>query len=75
MVKKIDFLPTKVKYNSYSQKIELYYRKKNKIKLFKTSIDYDHYIFVDSNSRQTNSKEYYTILGSNKDVVKSYINR
>ena len=74
MVQKIDFLPTKIKYNSYTQKIELYYRKKNKVKLFKTSIDYDHYIFVDSASRQANSKEYYTILGSNKDVVKSYIN-
>lgn len=73
-MKKINFLPTKVKYNSYTKNIELFYRKKNNNNLFKTKIPYDHYIFVDSSYRTYGEIDTtYTLLGTNNELIKIFI--
>ncbi|MDD3662499.1 MAG: 3'-5' exonuclease, partial [Candidatus Pacebacteria bacterium] len=73
-MKKINFLPTKIKYNSYSKNIEMFYRKKNSNNLFKTKVPYDHYIFVDSSYRTYGEIDTtYTLLGTNNELIKIYI--
>ena len=66
-MKRLNFLPTKIKYNSYNKNIDLYYRLKNSKKLHKTMMPFDHYIFISSTYRRYgDTDEIYKLLTKEK---------
>ncbi|HQQ39690.1 MAG TPA: DNA polymerase domain-containing protein [Bacilli bacterium] len=72
-MKRLNFLPTKIKYNSYNKNVELYYRLKNSKKLHKTVMPFDHYIFISSTYRRYgDTDEIYKLLDTNEELVKLY---
>lgn len=74
-MKKINFLPTKVKYNNYTKSIDMYYRKKDRHKLYFTKVPYEHYIFVDNSFRAQNQNlnEMYQLLGKKDLLLKNFM--
>lgn len=74
-MKKIDFLPTKIKYNSYSKNIELFYRVKNNDNLHKKAIPYDHYIFISPSyhNNKTKNDYIYKHLKTDEDLMVMFI--
>lgn len=74
MGRKINFLPTKVKYNTKDKTISLFYRKKNTKKLFKATIPFDHYIFLsDTYRKYGNTDVIYKHLYTGKPLIKAYL--
>jgi len=73
-MKKINFLPTKFKYNSETKCIEMFYRTKNSHKLNRTEIPFDHYIFISPDYRRYgNVDEMYMLLTTNAPLIKVYM--
>lgn len=75
MVRKISFLPTKVKYNSKNKCIDMYYRTKGANKLNHVSVPFDHYIYMSTKFRKYGINDVvYKHLNTDEDMIKVYIN-
>lgn len=76
-LRKIKFLPTKIKYNNRNKTIEMFYREKGVSKLNKIEIPFDHYIFIEPAYRKygvINSDEEFKLLTTEEDLIKVYLN-
>lgn len=75
-MKKINFLPTKIKYNDRKRQIEMYYRKQNSMKLFKVDIDFDHYIYISPEfSKYGNIEDevIYNLITTEEPLISAYM--
>ena len=73
-MKKINFLPTKFKYNPYSKNIEMFYRTENSHKLNHTNVPFDHYIFISPDYRRYGCvDDTYKLLTTDAPLVQVYM--
>lgn len=73
-MKKINFLPTKFKYNPHSKNIEMFYRTENSHKLNHTNVPFDHYIFISPDYRRYGCvDDTYKLLTTDAPLVKVYM--
>lgn len=74
-IRKINFLPTKIKYNSSSKCIDMYYRTRGVNRLNHVSIPFDHYIYMSTRYHKYGINDIvYKHLNTGEDLVKVYIN-
>lgn len=75
-MRKIDFLPTKFKYNYYNKKIDMYFRDGKTHKLNHTEIPFDYYIYISPSYRRygKNDDNIYKLLTTEERLIKAYIN-
>lgn len=74
---KVNFLPTKFKYNNKNKSIEMYYRLSNNIKLNMTEIPFDHYIYIDPTYNKygsINENDIYKLLTTEENLIQVYLN-
>lgn len=76
-MKKIDFLPTKFRYNNKNKTIMMYYRLSTNRKLHLAEIPYDHYIYISPEYRKygnTKEEEQYSLINTNEPLIMAYMN-